>query len=62
VDQDLLGGYGRRLVVGSFDELAAFETGSGADEGDEVGVRSRSASGLALTSIYPSGRREPATP
>ena len=37
VDQDLLGCGVDGLAVGSFDELAGFEAGSGADEGDEVG-------------------------
>ena len=49
VDQDRLGGSGRGALVGSFDELAAFEAGSGTDEGDQAGVHSRRAGGLALT-------------
>ena len=37
MDQDLLGCGVDGLAVGSFDELAGLEAGSGADEGDEVG-------------------------
>ena len=37
VDQDLLGCGVDGLTVGSFDEFAGLEAGSGADEGDEVG-------------------------
>ena len=41
VDEDLLGGFGLRCLVGSFDEFAAFERGAGADEGDQVGAVDR---------------------
>jgi hypothetical protein len=37
VDEDLLGGFGLRCLVGSFDEFAVDEGGAGADERDEVG-------------------------
>ena len=36
VDEDLLGGFGLGVVVGSFDELAVDERGAGADERDQV--------------------------
>ncbi len=34
VDEDLLGGFGLDVFVGSFDEFAGLEEGAGADEGD----------------------------
>ena len=37
----------------SFDELAAFEAGAGADEGDEVGCVDRAPAGGAETSVDP---------
>jgi hypothetical protein len=37
VDQDRLGGFGLGLLAGPFDEFAAGEGRSGADQGDEVG-------------------------
>jgi hypothetical protein len=53
VDQDLLGlligFFGWGLVVGSVDEFAVDELNPGAGEGDEVGVRSKPASGLGPT-------------
>jgi transposase len=36
VDEDLLGGFGLRCLVGPFDEFAALERRPGADEGDQV--------------------------
>jgi hypothetical protein len=36
VDEDLLGGFGLGVFVGSFDELAGLERGAGADERDEM--------------------------
>jgi hypothetical protein len=36
VDRDRLCGCGRRVLVGSFDELAALEAGPSADQGNEV--------------------------
>lgn len=36
VDEDLLSGRGSLVFVGSCDELAVFEHGAGADEGNEV--------------------------
>jgi hypothetical protein len=36
VNEDLSGGFGLRVLVGSFDELAVDERGAGADERDEV--------------------------
>jgi hypothetical protein len=36
VDEDLLGGFGLRVFVGSFDELAVEESGPGPDERDQV--------------------------
>ena len=36
VDEDLLGGLGLGVVVGSFDELAGLECGAGTDERDQV--------------------------
>jgi hypothetical protein len=39
VDEDLLGGCGLGMLVGSLDELAAFERGAGADERDFVRPR-----------------------
>jgi hypothetical protein len=36
VDEDLLGGLGLLVVVGSFDEFAALKRGAGADERDEM--------------------------
>uniref|UniRef100_UPI001BDC3051 AAA family ATPase n=1 Tax=Pseudonocardia sp. H11422 TaxID=2835866 RepID=UPI001BDC3051 len=36
VDEDLLGGFCLRVLLGSFDELAGLEGGAGADEGDQV--------------------------
>jgi hypothetical protein len=41
VDEDLLGGFGLRCLVGSFDELSVDEGRAGADEGDEVGAVDR---------------------
>jgi len=37
VDEDLLGGVWLGFLVGSFDELSAFEEGAGAGERDQVG-------------------------
>ena len=39
VDEDLLGGFGLGVFVGSFDELAVDERRAGADERDQVRVR-----------------------
>ena len=41
MDEDLLGCFGLGMFVGSFDELAALEAGTGADERDEVGCVDR---------------------
>src|SRR5947207_2659936 len=46
VDEDLLGGCGRGVVVGSFDQLAGVEAGASADEGDEVGCVHGAPAGL----------------
>ena len=35
MDEDLLGGFGLGVFVGSFDELAGLERGAGADEREE---------------------------
>jgi len=41
VDEDLLGGFGLGVLLGSFEELAGLEDGTGADESDEVGCVDR---------------------
>jgi hypothetical protein len=46
VDEDLLGGRGWGVVVGSFDEFACLEACAGADERDEVGCVHGAPAGL----------------